>query len=117
MAKKQGFSKIIQIIDKILEGVVWVNKDAKLVSLKQALHQANPDGSAKNIENLPIEDLIGAFTCIQIRRELFNENATSYKKEKLVERIKDLIFEEAKIELEKQNIDTDGVNGEKTAVA
>jgi hypothetical protein len=100
---KPEFSKIIQIIDKILENIVWVNKNSKLVSLKSMLHQSNGDGAAKSIEDLEMDDLIGAFTCLQIRHELFGENPHKLTKNELAGRIKDVIFNEAKVELDKQN--------------
>lgn len=102
MSDNQEFSKIIQIIDKILDNIVWVNRDSKLTTLKDMLHKSNGDGSAKSIEDLEMDDLIGAFTCLQIRHELFGENPHKLTKQQIAARIKDIIFNEAKAELDKR---------------
>ncbi len=104
MEKKQNMTELMRTIDLVLDKVVWVNNNGDMVSLKDLLHVTNKDGSARNIEDLERPDLIGAFTSLQIRHELFSVKIADLSNDEMAAKIKDLVFFETKAILEKADV-------------
>lgn len=90
---------IMAIIDGILENTIWLDKMGQNISLKEALSK-NAGGS---VNNLSRDDLLGAHTSFQIRRQTFAENAHNMDDKQIADRIKLFIFEEAHEQMERVN--------------
>ena len=83
---------LMAIIDSVLENTVWVNKSGENVSLKDAIAK---DATGR-IENLDRNDLLGAYTSFQIKRQSFAENTRDMNNQTLADKIKLFIFEETR---------------------
>lgn len=83
---------LMAIIDSVLENTVWVNKSGENISLKDAIAK-NTTG---RIENLDRNDLLGAYTSFQIKRQSFAENTRDMSNTDLANKIKSFIFDETR---------------------
>ena len=95
----KSMSVLMNTIDLVLEDIVWVNKDSDVVNLKQVLSNKTTCKNTGCIESLPYEDLIGAYTCLQIRNETFNDDITNQDNKEIANKIKTMIFTEARNKL------------------
>ena len=96
---EKSMNVLMNTIDLVLSEVVWVNKNSEVVNLKQMLSNKAACRSAGCIESLPYEDLVGAYTCLQIRNDIFNEDITDKDNKELSNKIKEMIFVEARNKL------------------
>jgi hypothetical protein len=90
---------LMAVIDGILEEVVWVSKGGEAVSLKEAIARNMRGGKSAGVESLAREDLIGALTSFQIRRQSFSENTKAMDDAQIAEVLKAFIFDEAKSQI------------------
>ncbi|MHA1550296.1 MAG: hypothetical protein ACTSXV_02450 [Alphaproteobacteria bacterium] len=97
--KNTEMTKVMNAIDGVLNTVVWVNAEGDLINLKKLLHKTLSNGTARTIETLGRNDLIGAYTCLQIRTERFDRKIQDLSNDELVNEIKDMIFIQAKAEI------------------
>ena len=95
----KSMSILMNTIDLVLEEIVWVNKNSDIVNLKQVLSNKTNCKSAGCLESLPYEDLIGAYTCLQIRHDMFDEDVTSKSNKEISSKVKEMIFFEARNKL------------------
>ncbi len=107
MTKNSQMTKVMEAIDQVLGTIVWVNPEGDLVNLKQILHKT-VNGKGKLIETLARQDLVGAYTCLQIQFERFDKKIQDLSNEDLIAEIKEMMFMKARetIELseEKQSL-------------
>lgn len=96
---EKSMNVLMNTIDLVLSEVVWVNKNSEVVNLKQMLSNKAACRSAGCIESLPYEDLVGAYTCLQIRNDIFNDDITDKDNKELSNKIKEMIFVEARNKL------------------
>lgn len=87
---------LMTVIDAILEEIVWVNKSGETISLKDALAKNIHEGKVGNIEALDRNDLIGAYTSFQIKRQSFAENTKDMSDKEISDKIKLYIFEDTR---------------------
>ncbi len=87
---------LMTVIDTILEEIVWVNKNGETISLKDALAKNIHEGNVGNIEALNRNDLIGAYTSFQIKRQSFAENTKNMTDKEIADKIKLYIFEDTR---------------------
>jgi hypothetical protein len=87
---------LMTVIDAILEEVVWVNKNGETISLKEALAKNIMSGKRGGIETLSRDDLIGAYTSMQIKRQSFSEQTKSMQDSEIADRLKLFIFEDSR---------------------
>ncbi len=87
---------LMTVIDAILEEIVWVNKSGETISLKDALAKNIHEGKVGNIEALDRNDLIGAYTSFQIKRQSFAENTKDMSNKEISDKIKLYIFEDTR---------------------
>lgn len=90
---------LMATIDQVLEEIVWVNRNSEVVNLKQILSTKTECKTTGCIESLPYEDLVGAYTCLQIRNEMFDDNITNQDSKEIATKIKSIIFTEARNKL------------------
>lgn len=91
---------IKSLIAGILEDTFWVDQMGVTISLKDAINKNIKLGKGGDIDTLDRNDLLGAYTAFQIRRQVFSENAHGMNNMDLVNRIKLFIFEEATEQME-----------------
>ncbi len=96
---EKSMNILMNTIDSVLEEIVWVNKKSEIVNLKQLLGEKPECGPAGCIEALAYEDLVGAYTCLQIRHEMFGETIVGKSNEEIAKNIKDMVFVEARARL------------------
>ncbi|MDR2933969.1 MAG: hypothetical protein LBU68_01660 [Rickettsiales bacterium] len=96
---EKSMNILMNTIDSVLQEIVWVNKNSEIVNLKMLLSEKTECGTAGCIESLPYEDLVGAYTCLQIRHEMFGESIVGKDGEEIAKRIKDMVFVEARARL------------------
>ncbi len=94
MENTSKMSELMQVIDTVLEKIVWVNADADVVSLKSLLHMPKADGTPRSVDDLTRQELTGAYTCLQIRHELFGDRIQDLSNQDLSSKIKDIVFSE-----------------------
>ncbi len=87
---------LMTIIDAILEETVWVNKSGETVSLKDAIAKNIKQGLSGNIDTLDRNELLGAYTSFQIKKQSFAENTREMTNKEIAEKIKMFIFEDAR---------------------
>ncbi|MDR1691354.1 MAG: hypothetical protein LBR35_00740 [Rickettsiales bacterium] len=104
MEKKQNMTDLMRTIDVVLSQIVWVDSESNMVTLKDLLHRPNSDGSSRSIDDLDRPNLIGAFTSLQIRHELFSVKIADLSNSELAAKIKDLVFFETKAILESKEV-------------
>ena len=86
---------IMAIIDGILENLIWVNRVGQTVSLKDVISKSGQLTNGSMVDNLSRDDLLGAYTAYQIRRQTFAENAYNMSDKEIADKVKLFIFEEA----------------------
>ena len=101
--KSKNQTIIMSIIEGILEDTIWVNKKGATISLKDVLVSNIGKGLNSELENLTREDLSGAYTSFQIKRQMFAENITGMTNKEIADRIKLFIFEETHNQLKRVN--------------
>ncbi|MDR2099074.1 MAG: hypothetical protein LBO78_03560 [Rickettsiales bacterium] len=87
---------LMTVIDAILEDLAWVNKNGETVSLKEALAKNIRNGKRGGIEMLARDELIGAYTSMQIRRQSFSEPTQGMADSEIADRLKLFIFEDSR---------------------
>lgn len=90
---------LMATIDQVLEEIVWVSRNSEVVNLKQILSTKTECKTTGCLESLPYEDLVGAYTCLQIRNEMFDDNITNQDSKEIATKIKSIIFTEARNKL------------------
>ena len=80
---------VMAVLDFALESVVWVDKNGREISLKDAIMGGG------SIESLNRDELLGAFASCQIRRQEFEENSRAMTNEQLAEKIKSFVLADA----------------------
>jgi hypothetical protein len=87
---------LMSVIDGVLEEIVWVGKNGAAISLKEAI-AANMRGvDSAGIGSLSRDDLIGAYTAFQIRRQSFSESTRDMKDSEIAGRIKSFVFDDTR---------------------
>lgn len=87
---------LMTVIDSVLEEIVWVNKQGEAISLKESVARNIQDGKSAGIEGLGREDLIGAFTAFQIRRQSFSENTKGMSDAEIARMLKLFVFDDTR---------------------
>lgn len=85
---------LMTVIDSVVEGIIWVDKDEKTMTLKEALFDNIRHGRTMAIESLDRNALIGAYTSCQIQNQSFDESTKDLTDAQIAERIKLYINEE-----------------------
>ncbi len=101
--KSKNQTVIMSIIEGILEDTIWVNRQGSTISLKDALMANIGQGLDSGLENLNREDLSGAYTSFQIKRQMFAENITNMTNKEIADKIKLFIFEETHNQMKRVN--------------
>ena len=83
---------LMAIIDSILEHTTWVNALGEDVSLKDSLGKS----TTGRIEDLAKDDLVGAYTSFQVKKQSFSENIKDKSIKELSDDIKLFIFNETR---------------------
>ena len=96
---EKSMKVLMNTIDTVLSEIVWVNKDSEIVNLKQVLSTKTNCKTTGCIESLPYDDLVGAYTCLQIRHNMFDDNTTNQNNQEISNKIKNIIFHEAREKL------------------
>ncbi len=96
---EKSIKVLMNTIDIVLSEIVWVNKNSEVVNLKQVLSTKTSCKTTGCIESLPYEDLVGAYTCLQIRHNMFEDNITNKSNKEISDKIKNIIFHEAREKL------------------
>ena len=86
---------LMAIIDSILEHTTWVNALGEDVSLKDSLGKS----TTGRIEDLAKDDLVGAYTSFQVKKQSFSKNPKEMDTKDLSNEIKIFIFEETKAQM------------------
>ena len=86
---------MMTIIDSVLEETIWVERGGGAISLKEAIARAIKNGAEGGLDSLSRDELVGAYTAFQIRRQSFGENTKDMTNAKIAERVKAFIFEAA----------------------
>ena len=109
--KSKNQTVIMSIIEGILQDTIWVNKQGKTTSLKDVFVANIGQGVDVGLENLDRDDLSGAYTSFQIKRQMFAESITNMTNKEIADRIKLFIFEETHNQMKRVNeylgVDTD----------
>ena len=92
---------LMTVIDSVIEEIVWVNRTGEAVSLKEAVSRNVKGGKSAGIESLVREDLIGALTAFQIRRQSFSENTKDMNDAEIAKMVKSFIFEETREQMDR----------------
>ena len=91
----KNIKEIMMALNKVLTTTVWVNGDRQIVSLSDELH-IGQNNTPRSIEDLPRASLIGAYVSLQIRTDNFDIAAESLETSALANRVKEMVFAEAK---------------------
>ena len=91
----KNIKEIMIALDKVLTTTVWVNADRQIVSLSDELH-IGKNNAPRSIEDLSRAALIGAYVSLQIRTDNFDVAAESLETSDLAQRVKEMVFSEAK---------------------
>ena len=102
----KGMMVLMNAIDSVLQDIVWVNKNSEVVNLKQLISVYG------DMAKLSYDDLIGAYTCLQIRYESFSESVDGKSVGEIVARIKEMVFTEARSKLLKLGLCKENQNGD-----
>ena len=102
MAK--NIKEIMTALNEVLTTTVWVNGNRQIVSLADELH-IGKNNAPRSIEDLSRASLIGAYVSLQIRTDNFDVSAESLETKDLVQKVKSMVFSEAKqvLDAEKSN--------------
>ncbi|MDR0367448.1 MAG: hypothetical protein LBH41_02630 [Rickettsiales bacterium] len=87
---------LMTIIDSVIEDVVWVEKGGAAISLKEAIARSIHGGAGGTLDALSRDELIGAYTAFQIRRQSFGENTKAMSDSQIADRVKVFIFDAAR---------------------
>ncbi|MCL2439104.1 MAG: hypothetical protein FWD15_01175 [Alphaproteobacteria bacterium] len=87
---------LMTVIDDILGDIMWAERNGMLISLKEAIARSIAGGSNGNIEALSRDELIGAYTAFQIRKQQFTNNTKEMTNAKIAECLKLFIFDTAR---------------------
>ena len=101
--KSKNQTVIMSIIDGVLQDTIWVNKQGKTTSLKEVLVANIGERFDSGLENLNRDDLSGAYTSFQIKRQMFAESITNMTNKEIADRIKLFIFEETHNQMKRVN--------------
>ena len=92
---QKNIKEIMVALDEVLTTTVWVNADRQIVSLADELH-IGAGNAPRSIEDLARASLVGAYISLQIRGDNFDVAAESLETETLANRVKEMVFSEAK---------------------
>jgi hypothetical protein len=92
---------LMSVIDSVLEEIVWVGKQGEAISLKEAIAKNMKKGASAGIESLSRDDLVGAMTSFQIRRQSFSENTKDMRNEDIAKMLKVFIFDETRSQMDR----------------
>ena len=96
--KSKNQTVIMSIIEGVLEDTIWVNKQGITTSLKEVLVKNIGQGLDAGLENLT-----GAYTSFQIKRQMFAESITNMTNKEIADKIKLFIFEETHNQMKRVN--------------
>lgn len=108
----KNIKEIMIALNQVLTTTVWVNEDRQIISLADELHIGR-NNAPRSIEDLPRPSLVGAYVSLQIRTDNFDIAAESLDTKTLAQRVKDMVFAEAKKIMDAN----DGVSADKVARA
>ncbi len=91
----KNIKEIMIALNNVLTTTVWVNQDRQIVSLSDEL-KVGRDNAPRSIEDLSRASLIGAYVSLQIRTDNFDVAAESLETKALAQRVKEMVFAEAK---------------------
>ncbi|MDR1477216.1 MAG: hypothetical protein LBI17_03770 [Rickettsiales bacterium] len=87
---------LMSVIDGVLEEIVWVGKSGAAISLKEAIAANMKGADSADIGSLSRDDLIGAYTAFQIRRQSFSESTRDMADSEIAAKIKSFVFDDTR---------------------